>query len=92
MYVALPLAVGAMDVLPDPTCAPLQPPLAVHDTAAVDDHVNVELWPSVMLAGATAMVTAGPAGALGALPPPPPQAVARSPLSAAPAARHVRRS
>jgi hypothetical protein len=38
---------------------PVQPPLAVHEMASVEDHVTVEVLPEVMLAGLAANVTVG---------------------------------
>ena len=38
---------------------PVQPPLAVHEMASVEDQVTVEVLPEVMLAGFAANVTVG---------------------------------
>ena len=38
----------AIDVEPDVGREPLQPPLAVHEVASVDDHVRVVLLPTVV--------------------------------------------
>lgn len=42
---------------------PLHAPLAVHEVALVDDQVSIALEPSVMLDGATEIVTVGAEGA-----------------------------
>jgi hypothetical protein len=49
-------------MLPAVGCAPIHAPLAVHAVALVDDHVSVELWPTIMGLGATLIVTVGAAG------------------------------
>ena len=40
---------------------PVQALDAVHEVALVDDQVSAALWPTVMLVGATVMVTVGSA-------------------------------
>ena len=70
----LPLVAGVSDVVPEDACAPVQPPLAVQVVPAEEDQVSVALWPSVMLVGATEIVTVGGGGAGVPPPPPPPQA------------------
>ena len=40
-------------------CDPLQPPLAVHDVALVDDHVIVDEPPDATDVGEAEMVTVG---------------------------------
>ena len=47
--------------MPLVACVPVQAPLAVHDVAFVEDHVSVELCPSVIEVGLTDRVTVGEA-------------------------------
>lgn len=55
----LPAAVGLSLAEPLVFCAPVQAPLAVHEVASLEDQVSVALWPSVMVVGATVIVTVG---------------------------------
>lgn len=58
------MAEGITDSLPLVDSGPDQLPLAVHDVAFVEDHVSVELDPSVTDVGSTEMLTVGAAGGL----------------------------
>jgi len=51
---------------------PLHAPLALHESALVEDQVSVELCPGVTTAGFTAIFTVG-SGDIGGDDPPPPQ-------------------
>ena len=55
----LPLCVGLSACVPWVACAPLQAPLAVQEVAFVEDQVSVALCPTVMVVGATEIVTVG---------------------------------
>lgn len=59
---SVPAAAGVSVAVPLVACVPLHAPLAVQAVAFVDDHVRVELPPTVIVVGATAMVTVGAAG------------------------------
>lgn len=51
-----------LDCVPLTAFAPLQPPLAEHVVASVDDHVSVVDWPLAMERGSAARVTVGAGG------------------------------
>lgn len=74
-----PTAVGVSVTLPLVALLPLHASLAVQESALVDDQVSVALAPSVIVAGATEMVTVGvgaftvSVAVLAALPPAPVQ-------------------
>ena len=72
--------------LPETAFAPLQAPVAVHDVALVDDHVNVLLAPLLTVVGAADSATvgagAGPPPPEELPPPPPPPHAARVKASA----------
>ena len=55
----LPLCGGLSACVPRVACAPLQAPLAVQEVASVEDQVSVALAPTVMVVGATEIVTVG---------------------------------
>ena len=50
---------GETESVPLTALLPLQPLLAVHEVAFVDDHVRVELAPLVILVGLAESVTVG---------------------------------
>jgi hypothetical protein len=62
VYFVVAVSAG-VDCEPAVASAPLQPPEAVQAVALVDDHVNAEVAPLLMLAGVAVRVTAG-AGAV----------------------------
>jgi hypothetical protein len=62
VYFVVAVSAG-VDCEPAVACEPLQPPEAVQAVALVDDHVNAEVAPLLMLVGVAVRVTAG-AGAV----------------------------
>ena len=64
LYVAVPDAEGVTVAVPLVVCVPLQPPLAVQLVALVEDQESVAFAPTVMLVGATEIVTVGCGGAV----------------------------
>ena len=54
-----PAVVGDSDCVPLVDCEPLHPPLAVHAVALVELQVTVAACPTVIVVGATAIVTVG---------------------------------
>jgi hypothetical protein len=64
VYVTVPVVEGITDSLPLVGSEPDQLPLAVQDVALVDDHVSVELAPSVIDVGLKEMLTVGAGGVL----------------------------
>ena len=85
VYVAEPAAAGVTAWVPVTASLPLQPPLAVQETAWVLDHVSVADWPAVIEVGLTDRVTVG-VGAGGAVDLLPPQACSVRAMRAAAAA------
>jgi hypothetical protein len=56
--------------VPLTACGPFHAPLAVHELAWAETHVNVALVPTVMLGGLTARLTVGTGGGIGEAPVP----------------------
>jgi hypothetical protein len=54
-----PVVAGDSDVVPLVDCAPLHPPLAEHAVALVELQVTVAACPTVIVVGATLIVTVG---------------------------------
>ena len=55
----VPVVVGDSGCVPLVDCAPLHPSLAVHAVALVELQVTVAVCPTVIVAGATVIVTVG---------------------------------
>ena len=60
------MLVGDTARVPLVALVPVQPPLAVHEIALVEDQVTVEILPEIMLVGLADNVTVGFLNGLGA--------------------------